>query len=47
MNGATMDELFEVAKRNGMISLKDSCKDLLLNGITSCREAIRIIYAKE
>ncbi|HBT65580.1 MAG TPA: type II secretion system protein GspE [Ruminococcaceae bacterium] len=47
LNGATMDELFEVAKRNGMISLKDSCKDLLLNGITSCREAIRIIYAKE
>lgn len=30
-----------------MISLKDSCKDLLLNGITSYKEAVRVIYAKE
>ena len=47
LSGATMDELQEVAKKQGMISLKDSCKELLLNGITSCKEAIRVIYAKE
>lgn len=47
LSGATMDELHDVAKKQGMISLKDSCKELLLNGITSCKEAIRVIYAKE
>lgn len=47
LSGATMDELHEVAKKQGMISLKDSCKDLLLNGITSVKEAVRVIYAKE
>lgn len=47
LSGATMDELLEIAKEQGMISLKDSCKELLLNGITSCKEAVRVIYAKE
>lgn len=47
LSGATMDELLDVAKEQGMISLKDSCKELLLNGITSCKEAVRVIYAKE
>jgi type IV pilus assembly protein PilB len=47
LSGATMDELLEVAKEQGMISLKDSCKELLLNGITSSKEAVRVIYAKE
>ena len=47
LSGATMDELHDVARKQGMISLKDSCKELLLNGITSCKEAIRVIYAKE
>lgn len=47
LSGATMDELLDVAKKQGMISLKDSCKELLLNGITSCKEAVRVIYAKE
>lgn len=47
LSGATMDELLEIAKEQGMISLRDSCKELLLNGITSCKEATRVIYAKE
>jgi type IV pilus assembly protein PilB len=47
LSGATMDELLDVAKEQGMISLKDSCKELLLNGITSCKEAVRVIYSKE
>jgi len=47
LSGATMDELLEIAKEQGMISLRDSCKELLLNGITSSREAVRVIYAKE
>ena len=47
LSNASMDELLEVAKKQGMISLKDSCKELLVNGITSCKEATRVIYAKE
>ena len=47
LSNASMDELLEVAKNQGMISLKDSCKELLLNGITSYKEAARVIYAKE
>ena len=47
LTGALNEELVEIAKEQGMISLKDSCKELLLNGITSVKEATRIIYAKE
>lgn len=47
LQGASIDEMTEIARKQGMISLRDSCKELLLNGITSCREANRIIYAKE
>ena len=47
LSGASMDELLEIAREQGMISLRDSCKELLLNGITSCKEAVRVIYAKE
>lgn len=47
LSGALNDELVEIAKGQGMISLKDSCQELLLNGITSAKEAMRIIYAKE
>ena len=47
LEGVTTDELYDIAKGQGMISLKDSCKELLLNGITSCKEAVRVIYAKE
>ena len=47
LSGALNDELAEIAKGQGMISLKDSCRELLLNGITSVKEAIRVIYAKE
>ena len=47
LSGKSNDELIDIAKKQGMVSLKDSCQELLLNGITSIREATRIIYAKE
>ncbi len=47
ISGALNDELVEIAKKQGMISLRDSCQELLLNGITSVKEATRIIFAKE
>ncbi len=47
ISGALNDELVEIAKKQGMISLKDSCQELLLNGITSVKEATRILFSKE
>lgn len=47
LSGKSNDELIDIAKKQGMVTLKDSCQELLLNGITSIREATRIIYAKE
>lgn len=47
LSNKTSDELLEIAKGQGMITLKDSCRELILNGITSYREAVRVIYAKE
>ncbi len=47
ISGALNDELVEIAKKQGMTSLRDSCQELLLNGITSVKEATRIIFAKE
>ena len=47
LSNKTSDELLEIAKEQGMITLKDSCRELILNGITSYREAVRVIYAKE
>ena len=47
LSGKSNDELIDIAKKQGMVSLKDRCQELLLNGITSIWEASRIIYAKE
>ena len=47
LQGASIDEMTEIARKHGMISLRDSCKELLLNGITSYKEAVRVICAKE
>lgn len=47
LSNKTSDELLEIAKEQGMITLKDSCRELILNGITSYMEAVRVIYAKE
>ncbi len=47
LSNKTSDELLEIANGQGMITLKDSCRELILNGITSYREAVRVIYAKE
>lgn len=47
LSNKTSDELLEIAKEQGMITLKDSCRELIMNGITSYREAVRVIYAKE
>ena len=44
---ATVDEITALAKTQGMVSLKDSCREALLNGITSYKEAIKVIFAND
>jgi len=49
--GAVLIEVLVALFITGIVFIgvytKDSCKDLLLNGITSYKEAVRVIYAKE
>jgi type IV pilus assembly protein PilB len=46
-NGSTVDEITELAVEQGMVTLKDSCRAALLSGITSYKEAIKIIFAND
>ena len=44
---ATADEIAALAETQGMVSLKSSCREALLNGITSYKEAIKVIFAND
>ncbi|SDY88267.1 GspE/PulE family protein [Tindallia californiensis] len=41
------NQIKEKAMEKGMITLRDSCRDLVLNGVTSVNELIRITYSLE
>ena len=45
--GASMNEISDLAKEQGMITLKDSCREALASGITSYKEAIKVIFAND
>ena len=40
---AAYDELLAAAKKNGYRTMRDSCRDLVLRGITTAEEAARTI----
>lgn len=42
--GKSAEEITEIAKRNGMKTLRDNCKELVLLGITTIEEYSRIVY---
>jgi type IV pilus assembly protein PilB len=42
--GGSTDELCEEAVRNGMSTLKDNCRQLVLRGITSVEEYSQVVY---
>jgi len=44
---AGMDELRKTAKEQGTLSLKENCKELVINGITTVDELIRAAYTLE
>ena len=45
--GATTEELFQLALKNGMRTLADSCSRLVLNGITSLEEMVSVVSLSE
>jgi type IV pilus assembly protein PilB len=42
--GGSTDELCEEAVRNGMSTLKDNCRQLVLEGTTSVEEYSQVVY---
>ena len=45
--GASADTIREQAIKEGMNTLKKSCSNLVLDGITTVEELIRVAYAGE
>ncbi|MPM33199.1 putative type II secretion system protein HxcR [bioreactor metagenome] len=43
-NGGSTDELMYEAIKNGMTTLKDNCRQLVLEGITSVEEYSQVVY---
>ncbi|GAB1476738.1 ATPase, T2SS/T4P/T4SS family [Bacillota bacterium] len=43
--GATTDQLMQMALRQGTISLKDSCIELVLSGRTTVEELVKVTYS--
>jgi type IV pilus assembly protein PilB len=46
-HNASVLEITDLAKEQGMVTLKDSCREALLNGITSYKEAIKVIFSND
>ncbi|KAB3527702.1 type II secretion system protein GspE [Alkaliphilus serpentinus] len=43
--GASIDEIRDEAEKNGMTTLKDSCRELVLKGVTSIEELLKVAYS--
>ncbi|MCK8058907.1 MULTISPECIES: GspE/PulE family protein [unclassified Fusibacter] len=46
-SGANSEVIKDKARQNGMLTLYDSCKDLVLQGVTSVEEMLRVTYNYE
>ncbi|MBL4937204.1 Flp pilus assembly complex ATPase component TadA [Clostridium sp. YIM B02515] len=47
MNGVNLDEFRDLCMARGMKTLRESCKKLVLDGITTADELVKIAYLKE
>lgn len=47
MRNASVDEIRDISIENGMKTLKASCADLVLKGMTTIEELVKIAYLKE
>jgi len=43
-SGKNIDEITMIAEKNGMKTLKDNCKDLVLSGVTTIEEYSQVVY---
>ena len=44
LRGINIDEVTKIAEKNGMKSLKENCRDLVLSGVTTVDEYSHVIY---
>jgi type IV pilus assembly protein PilB len=47
MRNASVDEIRDICIENGMKTLKISCTDLVLKGMTTLQELVKISFLKE
>lgn len=47
MRNASVDEIRDICIENGMKTLKTSCTDLVLKGMTTLHELVKISFLKE
>lgn len=45
--GGSAEDIRDVAVKNGMVDLFESCKDLVLKGVTSIQEMVKTVYARD
>jgi len=45
--GGSAEEIREVAVRQGMVDLYESCRRLVLDGVTTIQEMVRTVYARD
>ncbi|SHJ70854.1 type II secretion system protein E (GspE) [Hathewaya proteolytica DSM 3090] len=46
-HNGTVEEIGEAAKKNGMVSLFDNCRELVLKGLTTVNEMIKVVHEGE
>jgi len=45
--GGSAEEIREVSISQGMVDLYESCRRLVLDGVTSIQEMVRTVYARD
>jgi type IV pilus assembly protein PilB len=45
--GGSAEEIRDVAIRQGMVDLYESCRQLVLSGVTSIQEMVKTVYARD
>jgi type IV pilus assembly protein PilB len=45
--GGSAEDIRDIAVKKGMVDLFESCKDLVLRGVTSIQEMVKTVYARD
>lgn len=46
-HGGSAEDIRDIAVKKGMVDLFESCKDLVLRGVTSIQEMVKTVYARD